>query len=48
MRGHVQYGLDQVLERLANYDRGDAWRLKSKNPLGNEKKSGNGVGKHGI
>lgn len=30
MRVHVQYGLNQVLERLANYDGGDAWRLKSK------------------
>jgi DNA-binding GntR family transcriptional regulator len=48
MRGHVRYGLDQVLERLANYDRGDAWRLKSKNPAGNGKKSGNGFGQHGI
>lgn len=30
MRAHVQYGLDQVLERLANYDKEDTWRLKSK------------------
>lgn len=30
MRAHVRYGLDQVLERLANYDGGDAWRLKDK------------------
>jgi DNA-binding GntR family transcriptional regulator len=29
MRAHVRYGLDQVLERLANYDRNeDNWRLK--------------------
>ena len=32
MRAHVQYGLDQVLERLANYDNGDNWRLKSSKP----------------
>lgn len=31
MRAHVQYGLDQVLERLAKYDTGDTWRLKGKN-----------------
>ena len=30
MRAHVRYGLDQVLERLANYDHGDSWRLKGK------------------
>lgn len=30
MRAHVQYGLDQVLERLANYDKEDVWRLKDK------------------
>lgn len=30
MRVHVRYGLDQVLERLANYDGEDAWRLKNK------------------
>lgn len=29
MRAHVRYGLDQVLGRLANYDGGDAWRLKN-------------------
>lgn len=40
MRAHVQYGLDQVLERLANFDREDAWRLKSKSPADNGKKSG--------
>jgi DNA-binding GntR family transcriptional regulator len=28
MRAHVRYGLDQVLERLANLDKGDTWRLK--------------------
>jgi DNA-binding GntR family transcriptional regulator len=29
MRAHVRYGLDQVLERLANCDNnGDNWRLK--------------------
>jgi len=48
MRMHVRYGLDQVLERLANYDREDAWRLKSKIPKENGKKPGNGFGKHGI
>lgn len=31
MRAHVRYGLDQVLERLANYDSGDSWRLRNKN-----------------
>lgn len=31
MRVHVRYGLDQVLERLANHqNNGDAWRLKRK------------------
>jgi GntR family transcriptional regulator, rspAB operon transcriptional repressor len=30
MRAHVRYGLPQVLERLANYDHGDSWRLKSR------------------
>jgi DNA-binding GntR family transcriptional regulator len=40
MRVHVRYGLDQVLERLANYDREDAWRLKSKNPQENGRKLG--------
>lgn len=30
MRAHVRYGLNQVLERLANYDPRDSWRL-SKN-----------------
>jgi len=30
MRVHVRYGLDQVLERLANYAGRDAWRLMSK------------------
>jgi GntR family transcriptional regulator, rspAB operon transcriptional repressor len=29
MRAHVQYGLDQVLGRLANFDKEDTWRLKS-------------------
>jgi GntR family transcriptional regulator, rspAB operon transcriptional repressor len=29
MRAHVRYGLDQVLERLANLDKGDTWRLKT-------------------
>ena len=42
MRAHVQYGLDQVLERLAKYDAGGTWRLKSKNPQGSDKKSRNG------
>ncbi len=45
MRVHVRYGLDQVLERLSNYDRGDSWRLKSKNPEENGNKSGSGLGK---
>ena len=40
MRAHVRYGVDQVLERLANYDSGDAWRLKSKDLEQNGKKSG--------
>ena len=30
MRAHVRYGLDQVLERLVNYQSADAWRLRSK------------------
>jgi GntR family transcriptional regulator, rspAB operon transcriptional repressor len=30
MRAHIRYGLDQVLERLANYDSGNNWRLKSR------------------
>jgi DNA-binding GntR family transcriptional regulator len=30
MRAHVRYGLPQVLERLANYDHGDNWRLKGR------------------
>ena len=47
MRAHVRYGLDQVLERLGNYDGGDAWRLKSKNPGENGKKSGAGLGNQG-
>src|SRR5208283_5352699 len=47
MRAHVRYGLDQVLERLANYDKGDVWRMKSGDPDRNRKMSGNGVGKHG-
>jgi GntR family transcriptional regulator, rspAB operon transcriptional repressor len=48
MRAHIRYGLDQVLERLANYDKGDTWRLKSKNPEGSGKKSGNTVGKYAM
>jgi GntR family transcriptional regulator, rspAB operon transcriptional repressor len=44
MRAHVRYGLDQVLERLGNYDGGDAWRLKSKNLGENGKKSGVSLG----
>jgi len=46
MRLHVRYGLDQVLERLANREREDGWRLKSKNLEGNGKKSGNALDKH--
>jgi GntR family transcriptional regulator, rspAB operon transcriptional repressor len=30
MRAHVRYGLPQVLERLANHDHEDNWRLKSR------------------
>ena len=30
MRAHVRYGFDQVVERLANYQDGNAWRLKSR------------------
>jgi hypothetical protein len=30
MRAHVRYGVDLILERLASYDGGDAWRLKGK------------------
>jgi DNA-binding GntR family transcriptional regulator len=43
MRAHVRYGLNQVLERLANYDAGDSWRLKSKHLEENGKKSANGL-----
>jgi GntR family transcriptional regulator, rspAB operon transcriptional repressor len=35
MRAHVRYGLDQVLERLANYDNGRNWRMKSVKPRKN-------------
>lgn len=35
MRAHVQYGLDQVLERLSNYDNGRNWRIKSLKPRKN-------------
>lgn len=42
MRAHVRYGLDQVLERLANYDREDTWRLRYRNTGGNGKRSVNG------
>ena len=45
MRAHVQYGLDQVLKRLSNYDRKDSWRLNHKNLVGNGTKSKNGLGK---
>jgi len=30
MRAHVRYGLPQVLERLADNDHGDNWRLKGR------------------
>jgi GntR family transcriptional regulator, rspAB operon transcriptional repressor len=43
MRVHVRYGLDQTLERLSNYDKGDTWRLKNKNSQENGKKSRNGL-----
>jgi DNA-binding GntR family transcriptional regulator len=29
MRTHIRNGLDQVLERLANSEHGNSWRLKS-------------------
>jgi GntR family transcriptional regulator, rspAB operon transcriptional repressor len=48
MRAHIRYGLDQVLERLANYDNKDAWRLKNKNLEKNGKKPGAGSGKQGA
>jgi GntR family transcriptional regulator, rspAB operon transcriptional repressor len=32
MRAHVRYGLDQILDRLANYEPRDHWRLKSPRP----------------
>jgi DNA-binding GntR family transcriptional regulator len=32
MRAHVRYGLDQVLDRLAEYDHSDAWREKTRVP----------------
>jgi GntR family transcriptional regulator, rspAB operon transcriptional repressor len=38
MRAHVRYGVDQILERLANYDSGDAWRLKSRVAQGERKR----------
>lgn len=28
MRKHVRYGMDQVLERFANFEHSDAWRLR--------------------
>jgi GntR family transcriptional regulator, rspAB operon transcriptional repressor len=40
MRVHVRYGLDQVLERLANSAREDTWRLNGKNPAAHRKESG--------
>jgi DNA-binding GntR family transcriptional regulator len=40
MRAHVRYGLDQVLQRLANYDNGDNWRLKSRKAKESAKKPG--------
>jgi GntR family transcriptional regulator, rspAB operon transcriptional repressor len=48
MRAHIRYGLDQVLERLANYDNKDAWRLKNKNLEKNGKKPGTGSGEQGA
>lgn len=45
MRAHVRYGLPQVLERLASYDIGDAWRLKNRDLEENGKKSGVSVGR---
>jgi DNA-binding GntR family transcriptional regulator len=48
MRAHVRYGLSQVLERLANYDAGDSWRFKSKNPEENGKRAGNGMSRPGA
>lgn len=40
MRAHVRYGIDQVLERLANYDTGDNWRLKRRKHQKSLRKSG--------
>jgi DNA-binding GntR family transcriptional regulator len=48
MRAHVRYGLDQVLERLAHYDNGGSWRLKSKIPKENGRKPGNAFGSQGA
>jgi hypothetical protein len=36
------------LERLANYDNKDAWRLKNKNLEKNGKKPGTGSGEQGA
>jgi GntR family transcriptional regulator, rspAB operon transcriptional repressor len=40
MRVHVRYGLDQVLERLANCETEGTWRLNGKSPAEDRKKSG--------
>jgi GntR family transcriptional regulator, rspAB operon transcriptional repressor len=48
MRAHVRYGLDQVLGRLANCEKEGTWRLKSKNPEEDRKKSGDAFGKRSI
>jgi GntR family transcriptional regulator, rspAB operon transcriptional repressor len=45
MRVHVRYGLDQVLERLANRETEDTWRLNGKNPAKDRGKSGFAVHK---
>ena len=47
MRDHVRYGLRQVLERLANYESGDAWRLKTSGLDENRKKSRVSLGRQG-
>jgi DNA-binding GntR family transcriptional regulator len=40
MRAHIRYGFDQVLERLAQCDHGDNWRLKSRKSQKSIKKPG--------
>jgi GntR family transcriptional regulator, rspAB operon transcriptional repressor len=47
MRVHVRYGLDQVLERLANREPEGTWRLNGKSPAEDRKKSGIAFAKNG-